>query len=99
LPWLNCQNFVELQTTPCKEPAAIANASQLELNSLVRLSTFVPDSALSQFMRALENPSTSIAEIGHFQIYVLISQGIVWALVFAAICFGVRWLGKVMVSS
>lgn len=95
LPWLNCQSFPELQTIPCRESGAVANTS--ELASSVRLSTFVPDSALSQFMRALEQPSTSIAEIGHFQIYMLIAQAIVWALVFAAICFGVRWLGKVIV--
>lgn len=95
LPWLNCQSFPELQTAPCRESAAVANSS--ELGSLIRLSTFVPDSAISQFMRALEQPTTSIAEIGQFQIYLLIAQGIVWALVFAAICFGVRWLGKITV--
>lgn len=94
---MNCQNYPELQTIPCREPAVIANSSLIDLNSPIRLSTFISDSALSQFMRALEQPSTSIAEIGYFQIYILVAQGIVWALVFAAICFGVRWLGKVMV--
>lgn len=96
LPWINCQNFPELQTSPCKDSGVIANATELQ-NSLVRLSTLYESSALSQFMRALENPSDSIIEVGNFQVYLLIAQGIVWVLVFAAICFGVRWLGKVVV--
>ncbi|CAD5209289.1 unnamed protein product [Bursaphelenchus xylophilus] len=96
LPWINCQNFPELQATPCIEPTVIANAST-DFGQTVRLSTLRESSALVHFMGALENPSNSIIEIGQIQLYLLIAQGIVWILVFSAICFGVRWLGKVTV--
>ncbi|VDK19013.1 unnamed protein product [Anisakis simplex] len=46
----------------------------------------------------LEQPSHSIVEVGDFQIYLLAAMGAVWVLVFIAICFGVRWLGKVLSS-
>jgi len=55
------------------------------------LSTFHDESALNQFMRSLEQPSNSIAEIGDFQIYFISAQAAIWILVFFAICFGVRW--------
>ncbi|KAI6208233.1 Sodium-and chloride-dependent GABA transporter ine [Aphelenchoides besseyi] len=97
LPWINCENFPELQTMPCIESFAIINASSSIGGDQVRLATLTSNSALSQFLRALEHPSTSIAEIGHFQFHLLIALGIVYALVFFAICFGVRWLGKVVV--
>ncbi|CAD5206472.1 unnamed protein product [Bursaphelenchus okinawaensis] len=96
LPWINCQNFPELQTSPCIESTVIANATT-DFEQTVRLSTLRDSSALVQFMYALEKPSTSIAEVGQIQLYLLIAQGIVWVLIFAAICFGVRWLGKVTV--
>uniref|UniRef100_A0A915EH73 Sodium:neurotransmitter symporter family protein n=1 Tax=Ditylenchus dipsaci TaxID=166011 RepID=A0A915EH73_9BILA len=70
-----------------------ANASTALLTSLSygqQLSTLHQESALSHFMRTLENPSESIAEIGQFQIYFLIAQAAVWVIVSLAICFGVR---------
>lgn len=97
LPWLDCANFPELQTSPCLESGAVANASAALLGPAVRISTLHAHSALSHFMRALESPSASVADFGQFQLYLLVAQGIVWVLVFAAVCFGVRWLGKVVV--
>ena len=35
--------------------------------------------------------------MGAFQPHLLIALAIVFILIFAAICFGVRWLGKVVV--
>uniref|UniRef100_A0A914DUF0 Uncharacterized protein n=1 Tax=Acrobeloides nanus TaxID=290746 RepID=A0A914DUF0_9BILA len=96
LPWLHCKNFPELQNKPCREAGAIANFSH---QAHTKLSAVHDESSLSQFMRTLENPKSSIAEFGEFQYYILAAQGLVWIVVFAAICFGVRWLGKVMYST
>ena len=95
LPWLHCKNFPELQTRPCREAAIIMNLT----STSVKLSTMHDESSLSQFMRFLENPSASIADVGNFQYYMLAAQGAVWIIVFVAICFGVRWLGKVITST
>jgi len=96
LPWLHCKNFPELQTRPCREAAALLNLTTAIPGISTKLSTSHAESSLSQFMRALENPSGNIADFGNFQYYILAAQGLVWILVFLAICFGVRWLGKVI---
>uniref|UniRef100_A0A7E4VI80 Sodium:neurotransmitter symporter family protein n=1 Tax=Panagrellus redivivus TaxID=6233 RepID=A0A7E4VI80_PANRE len=93
LPWLHCKNFPELQSLPCREAGAILNISA---SAAVKLTATHDESSLSQFMRALEHPSSNIADFGHFQYYILAAQGAVWLAVFIAICFGVRWLGKVV---
>ncbi|KAH7728518.1 Sodium:neurotransmitter symporter family protein 1 [Aphelenchoides avenae] len=92
LPWLHCKNFPELQSHPCREAGAISN-----ITNQMSLSAVHEESSLAQFMRAIDNPSSSIADVGRFQLYLLVGQGVVWAIVFLAICFGVRWLGKVIV--
>ncbi|KHN84574.1 Sodium- and chloride-dependent GABA transporter ine [Toxocara canis] len=92
LPWLNCKNFPELQTIPCREAGSLANFTH---EATTKLTTISAQSSLVQFMNALERPSGSIAEIGQFQIHILVAIGAVWISVFIAICFGVRWLGKV----
>jgi SNF family Na+-dependent transporter len=97
LPWLHCKNFPELQTRPCREAAIIMNLTSLA--DSVKLSTMHDESSLSQFMRFLENPSSSLADIGQLQYYMLSAQGAVWIIVFFAICFGVRWLGKVITTT
>lgn len=47
--------------------------------------------------RAIEDPSVSIADVGQLKIDMLVAQVVVWIAVLVAICFGVRWLGKVIV--
>lgn len=92
LPWLNCAGFPELLSSPCREAGLATNYS---LDAATKLSTLTAQSSLVQFMRALDTPSQYIAEVGSFQLYILAALGVLWALVFFAICFGVRWLGKV----
>uniref|UniRef100_A0A914I1S3 Uncharacterized protein n=1 Tax=Globodera rostochiensis TaxID=31243 RepID=A0A914I1S3_GLORO len=96
LPWLHCKNFPEFQFGPCREPMSLfsQNGSSAIQN---RLATFHEDSAMSQFQNVLDATSDSIVEVGHVQIHFLIAQCTVWASVFFAICFGVRWLGKIIV--
>lgn len=93
LPWLDCKNFTEFHRTTCREAGKFANFT---ITSPSQLSAIAEQSSLSQFMNALENPSSSIADFGNFQVYLLASQGAVWILVFIAICLGVRWLGKII---
>ena len=47
------------------------------------------------YFSSIEQPSESIAEFGNLQFYLLAAMGAVWIFVFLAICFGVRWIGKV----
>lgn len=101
---ISTSQIVPPSPTPSNSDAQIFNLSSASLVSSIaalnqqqnQLSTMHEESALSHFMRNLENPSDSIVEIGEFQIYFLIAQAAVWVIVFCAICFGVRWLGKVV---
>lgn len=93
LPWLHCKNFPELQTLPCREASSLTNFTHI---STPKLNVISSESSLVQFMTTLERPSSSIAEYGNFQYYILGSMGAVWLLAFMATCFGVRWLGKVV---
>lgn len=54
---------------------------------------------LINFFRILENPSSSIKDFGDFQLYFVFAECAIWFLVFIAICFGVKWLGKVFFYS
>ncbi|ETN73662.1 hypothetical protein RB195_005962 [Necator americanus] len=93
LPWLNCKYFPELLSAPCRDAGSMANFT---LAAHTKLSTVQAESSLIQFMSSLERPSLSIADFGDFQYYLLAAQGLVWIIVFCGICFGVRWLGKVI---
>ncbi|EPB72934.1 Sodium:neurotransmitter symporter family protein [Ancylostoma ceylanicum] len=93
LPWLNCKYFPELLSAPCRDAGSMANFT---LAAHTKLSTVQTESSLVQFMSSLERPSSSIADFGDFQYYILAAQGLVWIIVFCGICFGVRWLGKVI---
>uniref|UniRef100_A0A183FM54 Transporter n=1 Tax=Heligmosomoides polygyrus TaxID=6339 RepID=A0A183FM54_HELPZ len=93
LPWLNCKYFPELLSPPCRDAGSMANFT---LAAHTKLSTVREESSLIQFMSALERPSASISDFGEFQYYLLAAQGLVWILVFCGVCFGVRWLGKVI---
>ncbi|KAK0428225.1 hypothetical protein QR680_010685 [Steinernema hermaphroditum] len=93
LPWLHCKNFPELQSRPCREAGAIANFTH---DTHTKLNAIYGESSLVQFMVTLEQPSRSIDYFGNIQYYILSAEGAVWILVFFAICFGVRWLGKVV---
>lgn len=108
LPWLHCKNFPEfhvLDGIPCKDPSTLLSPlnntdaifSMPKQSMINGLSTFHEDSALSHFMRAIEDPSVSIADVGQLKIDMLVAQVVVWIAVLVAICFGVRWLGKVIV--
>ncbi|CAI4230243.1 unnamed protein product [Auanema sp. JU1783] len=93
LPWLNCLGFPEMLSQPCLEAGALANSST---TFSTKLNVVNAQSSLMQFMTFHDNPTDSVVEFGEFQYYLLAAQGLVWFLVFAAICFGVRWLGKVI---
>ncbi|VDL65606.1 unnamed protein product [Nippostrongylus brasiliensis] len=93
LPWLNCKYFPELLSQPCRDAGSMANFT---LAAHTKLSAVREESSLMQFMSSLERPSSSIADFGEFQYYLLAAQGLVWLIVFCGICFGVRWLGKVI---
>lgn len=92
LPWLNCQGFPEILSQPCREAGSLANFTA---DAQSKMSTLRTESSLMQFMTHFEQPSESIADFGQFQYYLLAAQGLVWIIVFFAIWFGVRWLGKV----
>uniref|UniRef100_A0A0M3HK09 Uncharacterized protein n=1 Tax=Ascaris lumbricoides TaxID=6252 RepID=A0A0M3HK09_ASCLU len=47
LPWLNCKNFPELQTIPCREAGSLANFTH---DATTKLSTINSQSSLVQFM-------------------------------------------------
>uniref|UniRef100_A0A1I8B181 Uncharacterized protein n=1 Tax=Meloidogyne hapla TaxID=6305 RepID=A0A1I8B181_MELHA len=100
LPWLNCKNFPEYQFGTCIESSTILpinnNISNFPLN---RLATFDENSAFEQFIGIIDVTSESINQIGKIQINWLIVQCIIWSFVFCGICFGVRWLGKIMIFS
>lgn len=93
LPWLQCTSYPEFIDSPCIEAGSVANSS---MESATKLAVLDPQSSLSQFMSHFDVRTSSISEIGHFQTYMLAALGLVWLLVFFAICFGVRWLGKVV---
>ncbi|KJH51068.1 Sodium:neurotransmitter symporter family protein [Dictyocaulus viviparus] len=93
LPWLNCKYFPELLSPPCRDAGSMANFT---FNAHTKLSTIRAESSLMQFMSALERPSASIADFGDLQYYLVAAHGLVWVVVFSSICFGVRWLGKVI---
>uniref|UniRef100_A0AC35THA3 Transporter n=1 Tax=Rhabditophanes sp. KR3021 TaxID=114890 RepID=A0AC35THA3_9BILA len=93
LPWLHCKNYPEFHRSSCREAGSITNFTNI---LPTKLSTLQEQSSLSQYMNALENPSNSITEFGNFQFYLLGAQGAVWIMVFFAVCFGVRWLGKII---
>ncbi|KAK6014769.1 hypothetical protein OSTOST_19840, partial [Ostertagia ostertagi] len=93
LPWLNCKYFPELLSPPCRDAGSMANFT---LAAHTKLSAVREESSMMQFMSSLERPSASIADFGEFQYYILAAQGLVWIIVFCGICFGVRWLGKVI---
>ncbi|VDM59894.1 unnamed protein product [Angiostrongylus costaricensis] len=93
LPWLNCKYFPEFLSAPCRDAGSMANFT---LAAHTKLSTVRSESSFMQFMSALEKPSASISDFGDFQYNLLIVQGLVWIIVFSSICFGVRWLGKVV---
>lgn len=79
------------------------------LTATKRMDIMHEESALTHFMRylkaikyviflifsILENPSKNLIEMGDLQIHFVIAQCAIWLAVFMAICFGVRWLGKV----
>ncbi|KAF7637354.1 hypothetical protein Mgra_00003097 [Meloidogyne graminicola] len=98
LPWLNCKNFPEYQFGNCFESSTIlpSNISNFSQN---RLATFNEDSAFEQFINIIDISSESISQIGKIQINWLIVQCIIWFLIFCSICFGVRWLGKIIMFS
>ncbi|XGW19139.1 hypothetical protein V3C99_003172 [Haemonchus contortus] len=93
LPWLNCKYFPELLSAPCRDAGSMANFT---LAAHTKLSAVRDESSMMQFMSVLERPSSSVAEFGDFQYFILAAQGLVWITVFCGICFGVRWLGKVI---
>ncbi|VDN51754.1 unnamed protein product [Dracunculus medinensis] len=93
LPWLNCKGYPELHTVPCREAGTLSNFTHI---STTKLNTISAQSSLIQFMTILERPSDNISEIGHFQLYILSSMAVVWIIVFISICFGIRWLGKIV---
>ncbi|EFO99627.1 CRE-SNF-1 protein [Caenorhabditis remanei] len=90
LPWLNCKQFPEFVSHPCREAGSITNITQINN----RLNTIQAESSMMQFLLTLERPSESIADFKDFQYSILISQGAIWLGVFICICFGVRWVGK-----
>ncbi|CAI5440441.1 unnamed protein product [Caenorhabditis angaria] len=91
LPWLNCRQFPEFLSFPCREAGAMANFSQIGAN---RMNTIQAESSMMQFLTFLERPSESIADFNDFRYPVLIAQSGIWIFVFIAICFGVRFVGK-----
>ncbi|VDD89855.1 unnamed protein product [Enterobius vermicularis] len=93
LPWLNCGTYPEFNELSCREAGLITNTS---LEGASKLCVLEKESSLYQFMKTFDKPSSSITEVGVFQPYILGSFGLVWILVFVTICFGVRWLGKVI---
>uniref|UniRef100_A0A914MH10 Uncharacterized protein n=1 Tax=Meloidogyne incognita TaxID=6306 RepID=A0A914MH10_MELIC len=100
LPWLNCKNFPEYQFGTCIESSSILPINNNLTNFYQnRLATFDENSAFEQFIGIIDVTSESIDQIGKIQINWLIVQCIIWAFVFSGICFGVRWLGKIMIFS
>ncbi|PAV73628.1 hypothetical protein WR25_00605 isoform B [Diploscapter pachys] len=92
LPWLSCRDFQEFIVHPCREAGAMSNFT----NARKGLTAVQAESSLMQYMTSIEQPSESIAEFGNLQFYLLVAMGAVWVFVFLAICFGVRWIGKVV---
>ncbi|GMT02566.1 hypothetical protein PENTCL1PPCAC_24740, partial [Pristionchus entomophagus] len=93
LPWLSCRSFPEMISAPCREAGSLSNFSDL---SLTKLAVVQKESSLMQFMSALERPTSSIDALGNLEIFPLVAYAVIWAIVFCAICFGVRWMGKVL---
>uniref|UniRef100_A0A0N5ADH0 Transporter n=1 Tax=Syphacia muris TaxID=451379 RepID=A0A0N5ADH0_9BILA len=93
LPWLNCGTYPEFNDFPCLEAGSVEN---ITLHGVNKLCVLTKQSTITQFMRTFDQPSSGITEVGNFQLYMLGALGIVWILAFMAICFGVRWLGKVI---
>ncbi|KAL3082698.1 hypothetical protein niasHS_010500 [Heterodera schachtii] len=101
LPWLHCKNFPEIQFGPCRESMSVIsqNGTSAIVGTVQRLATFHEESAMSKFQNLLDHKSDSVADVGNFNWHFLVAQCLIWILVFCAICFGVRWLGKVIVFS
>ncbi|GMR55221.1 hypothetical protein PMAYCL1PPCAC_25416, partial [Pristionchus mayeri] len=92
LPWLSCKSFPEMISAPCREAGSLSNFTDVS----TKLAVVQHESSLMQFMNALERPTSSIDALGHLEIFPLVAYGVIWAVVFCTICFGVRWMGKVL---